>query len=163
MDKVKELGFEIAVGSSGTIRSIERSIFLDGFDESMRRDFGREWRFSRDELGLLVEKLTSPNPSEVERAKRLGFRKRRREFIVAGAVLLLEIFETLGIDNIEVSGYALSEGVISEMLTNDRMDYDIGMNARWRSVVSLAMRFDGDNRMKSALHCVGIAKVSSIP
>ncbi|CAL9145240.1 unnamed protein product [Musa hybrid cultivar] len=158
VDKVKELGFEIAVGSSGTIRSIERSIFLDGFDESMRRDFGREWRFSRDELGLLVEKLTSPNPSEVERAKRLGFRKRRREFIVAGAVLLLEIFETLGIDNIEVSGYALSEGVISEMLTNDRMDYDIGMNARWRSVVSLAMRFDGDNRMKSALHCVGIAK-----
>lgn len=163
VDKVKELGFEIAVGSSGTIRSIERSIFLDGFDESMGRDFGREWRFSRDELGLLVEKLTSPNPSEVERAKRLGFRKRRREFIVAGAVLLLEIFETLGIDNIEVSGYALSEGVISEMLTNDRMDYDIGMNARWRSVVSLAMRFDGDNRMKSALHCVGIAKVSSIP
>ncbi|WOL03275.1 hypothetical protein Cni_G11995 [Canna indica] len=158
VEKVRELGFEIAIGSSGTIRSIERAIFLDGYGESMSRDFVREWKFSKEELVSLVEKLTSGDLSEIEATLRFRFSKRRREFIVAGAILLLELFEALGINNIEVSGYALSEGVISEMLANNHLDYDMSANARWRSVVSIATRFDGDDRMKSAANCVGIAK-----
>lgn len=159
--KIRELGFEVAVGSSGTIRSVERAIFLGGYDEIMNnREFSREWRFSREELRLLVDKLLGLGLGEVEGVRRLGFSKKRGEFIVAGAVLLLEIFEALGIENMEVSGYALGEGVISEMLASECMDFDVNANVRWRSVISLAMRFDSDNRMKFSALCAGTAKVS---
>ncbi|XP_038988435.1 exopolyphosphatase-like isoform X1 [Phoenix dactylifera] len=157
--KIRELGFEVAVGSSGTIRSIERAIFLSGYDDLMSsREFSREWRFSREDLRLLVDKLLGLGLGDVEGVRRLGFSKKRGEFIVAGGVLLLEIFEALGIENMEVSGYALGEGVISEMLASECMDFDVNANVRWQSVIGLAMRFDSDNRMKLAARCVGIAK-----
>ncbi|RWR94251.1 Ppx/GppA phosphatase [Cinnamomum micranthum f. kanehirae] len=158
VEKVKEIGFDIAVGCSGTIRSIERSVFLGFGNERSARvgfgeDFGRGWRFSREELGVIVERLLCG-----EEVRRVGFSKRRAEFIVAGAVLLLEIFDALGIGEMEVSEYALGEGVIAEMLARDCESFDVNANARWRSVVRVASRFNDEKRMKSNLQCAGIAK-----
>lgn len=126
-------------------------------------DFGRKWKFDKAELRSLVDKVVSNvEVLGLEGVRRLGFSRRRSEFTVAGAILLLEIFEALEIQEIEVSGYALGEGVIAEMMTvengND-IEYDIRASARWQSVVRLAVRFDCENRMKSAVQCVGIAKV----
>lgn len=153
VDKVREIGFEIAVGCSGTIRSIERAVFLGqgGFELGM--DFGHDWRFSRDELGAIVEKLLGG-----EEARRIGFNKRRSEFIIAGAFLLWEIFAALNIGEMVVSEYALGEGVVAEMLTRECAQYDVNANARWRSVVRLGTRFSRERRMKSNIRCASIAK-----
>lgn len=84
----------------------------------------------------------------------------RSEFIVAGAVLLDEIFELLGIEEMEVSGYGLGEGVVADSLAKVFDGYDLNANARWRSVVRLAMRFNNKKRVKAGAQCASIAKVA---
>lgn len=160
IESVKNYGFDIAIGSSGTVKAIEKAVFyrygcnlgntFGGFDGSRR-----EWRFSKEELRGVVESLLS---GEEEVMKDVFF-KRRSQFIVAGAVLLEEIFGLLGIEEMEVSGYALGEGVIAEKLAELFEGYDLNANARWRSVTQLATRFNNNKRMKAAALCAGIAKV----
>ncbi|ONK64475.1 uncharacterized protein A4U43_C07F26460 [Asparagus officinalis] len=149
-EKVRQLGFEIAVGSSGTVKSIEKAI--SGLD------FRRKWRFGREELRSLEERICrSFEMLGFEGVRRLGFSKRKSEFIA-----LREIFDALGIEEMDVSGYALGEGVVAEMMMKEksRSDVEVGLdlNERWSSVVRLAVRFDCRNWMKVAVQCVGIAK-----
>ncbi|KAI3916207.1 hypothetical protein MKW98_004648 [Papaver atlanticum] len=163
VEKVKEIGFDIAVGSSGTIKSIEKAVSLrygcdlSGSVVANGGEFSRDWKFNKEELVGVVEKLCEGGDDD-EEIRRNGFFKRRSEFILAGAVLLLEIFEILGINEMEVSEYALGEGVIAETLASCCEDYDIKANARWLSVTKLATRFNTDKRMKLASLSVGIAK-----
>lgn len=163
-DKLKESdGFEVVVGSSGTIRAIENAVFSGyGADlcEFNLEGYKRDWRFGTSELSSVVAKLCSDGDEELIR--REGFFKRRSEFIVAGAVLLEEIFKAFGIQEMEVSEYALAEGVIADSLAKafDGL-YDLNANARWRSVMRLATRFNGKKRMNHAIHCANIAKVHS--
>lgn len=49
-----------------------------------------------------------------------------------------EIFDMVGVDEMEVSGYALGEGVITEMLGQVLHGFDLNANARWRSVAKLS-------------------------
>ncbi|XP_059652334.1 uncharacterized protein LOC132299617 isoform X3 [Cornus florida] len=163
IESVAELGFDVAIGSSGTIRWIEKAVFLGygrnlmdnaGFFEGYRRD----WSFNKEELSELVERLCDKDQGLEGKVRRDGFFKRRSEFIVAGAVLLEEIFGMLGIDEMEVSGYALGEGVIAENLAEVFDGYDLNANARWQSVLRVARRFNNKKRMKNGAVCVSIAK-----
>ncbi|XP_010458199.1 PREDICTED: uncharacterized protein LOC104739511 [Camelina sativa] len=162
VDRLKESdGFEVVVGSSGTIRAIENAVF-SGYGADMcefnLEGYKRDWRFGRAELSSLVAKLCSDGGDE-EQIRRDGFFKRRSEFIVAGAVLLEEIFKAFAIEEMEVSEYALAEGVIADSLANafDGL-YDLNANARWRSVMRLATRFNAKKRMNHAIRCANIAK-----
>ncbi|KAG7645646.1 HD domain [Arabidopsis thaliana x Arabidopsis arenosa] len=153
-------GFEVVVGSSGTIRAIENAVF-SGYGADLcdfnLEGYKRDWRFGTRELSSVVAKLCSEGDEELIR--REGFFKRRSEFIVAGAVLLEEIFKALGIEDMEVSEYALAEGVIADSLAKAfDGSYDLNANARWRSVMRLATRFNGKKRMTHAIHCAKIAK-----
>ncbi|XP_068658995.1 uncharacterized protein [Aristolochia californica] len=151
VEKVKAIGFDVAVGSSGTIRSIAKTVFATNSVSSM--DFGGAWRFTKEELAFIMEKLCG---GEVLTLPRVS--KRRSEFLLAGAILLWEIFEVLGITKMEVSKYALGEGIIAEMLAKECQSFDVNANVRWRSVVRLATRFNSDNRMRLAVRCIAIAK-----
>ncbi|KAL0697492.1 hypothetical protein Bca4012_053614 [Brassica carinata] len=151
--------FEVVVGSSGTIRAIENAVF-SGYGSDLCREEGykRDWRFGRGELSGVVEKLCGEGDEELIRREGF-FGSRRAEFIVAGAVLLEEIFEVLGIEEMEVSEYALAEGVIADSLAKAFGGlYDLNANARWRSVVRLATRLNGKKRMNHAIRCANIAK-----
>ncbi|KAL9855832.1 putative guanosine-5'-triphosphate,3'-diphosphate diphosphatase [Arabidopsis thaliana] len=130
---------------------------LSGEEEARLCGYKRDWRFGTRELSSVVAKLCSEGDEELIR--REGFFKRRSEFIVAGAVLLEEIFKALGIEDMEVSEYALAEGVIADSLAKAfDGSYDLNANARWRSVMRLATRFNGKKRMTHAIHCAKIAK-----
>lgn len=164
VENVKECGFEVAAGSSGTIRAIEEAVSYgypnagDNFDNV--KVFGectREWRLSREELGSVVERLCGGR--EREKIRKDRFFKRRSEFIIAGAVLLEEIFNALEIEKMEVSGYALAEGVLADTLGKVYDGYDLNANGRWRSVMQLAERFNNNKRMIAAAQCACIAKV----
>ncbi|GMH07726.1 hypothetical protein Nepgr_009566 [Nepenthes gracilis] len=160
IENVRNLEFEIAVGSSGTVRAIEKVLCLNyGVGEVMNPVSGevsRDWRFSRKELMDVFERLCGGG--EEERVRRNQFFGRRSEFIVAGAVLLEEIFELLGINEMQVSGYGLGEGVVVEMIYGFCDDYDVNANLRWPSVVRLSTRFNGKNRMKFASRTAAISK-----
>ncbi|KAE9446643.1 hypothetical protein C3L33_21460, partial [Rhododendron williamsianum] len=137
VEKIGGTGFEIVMGSSG---------------------YKLDWKFRRGELGKVVGKLCGERGGVGGKVKIEGFSKRRSEFIVAGAVLLEEIFGMLGIEEMEISGYALGEGVIAEFLAGVFGDFYLSANLRWSSVVRLAARFNDKKRMKSAALCAGIAK-----
>ncbi|KAL8545493.1 hypothetical protein ACS0TY_005586 [Phlomoides rotata] len=150
------------IGSSGTIKAIEKAV-CKGYANKVEENVGvleefvnRDWRFTRGELGILVESLCD---DEMEgRLKRKEFFERRAPFILAGTILLDEIFERLGIEEIEVSGYALAEGVIAEMIGDVLKGLDLNANARWRLVIKLASRFNNKKRMKAAMMCADIAR-----
>lgn len=161
VEEVKRFGFDVAVGSCGTIRAIEKAVFkgyCEGFvDDDNNVECRRDWRLSREDLKNVVERLCCGD--EVERCRTEKYFKRRSDSIVAGAVLLEEIFGLIGIDEMEVSGYGLGEGVIAERLGEVLEGHDLSANARWRSVERLALRFNGKKRIKSAHQCASIARV----
>uniref|UniRef100_A0A2N9IVC7 Uncharacterized protein n=1 Tax=Fagus sylvatica TaxID=28930 RepID=A0A2N9IVC7_FAGSY len=142
VERIKEFGvenLEMVVGCSGTIRAVEKAVFYG--------------------YAKVVERLCDDGGGKREKVRRDRFFKRRSEFIVAGAVLLEEIFEVVGIEKMEVSGYALGEGVIAESLSKVYGGYNLNANVRWRSVMQLAMRFNSKKSMRIAAQCAGIAKV----
>ncbi|KAL0422079.1 UNVERIFIED_CONTAM: Exopolyphosphatase [Sesamum latifolium] len=164
IEKIKEFKIDVVIGSSGTIKAIEKAV-CKGYVLEMQENVGvleefvkREWRFTRHELRCLVERLYDEEEEIEGKMRRMGFFKRRAVFILAGTVLLDEIFDRLGIEEIEVSGYALGEGVITEMLGRVFKGFDLNANARWRSVVRLASRFNNKKRMKAANTCASIAR-----
>uniref|UniRef100_A0A7N0UGU2 Ppx/GppA phosphatase N-terminal domain-containing protein n=1 Tax=Kalanchoe fedtschenkoi TaxID=63787 RepID=A0A7N0UGU2_KALFE len=165
VEKVRGIGFEVVVGSSGTIRAIEKAV-LRGYgsgshqvdEDVLLGDSRTDWSFSREELSNVVQRLGG-DESKTWRGKLF---KRRSEFIFAGAVLLEEIVDMLGIAGIDVSGYALGEGIIAEKLARVCEHYDQELNARWRSVIRLTSKFNNKKGMKSAAQCAAVSKVPLI-
>ncbi|CAA2976395.1 Hypothetical predicted protein [Olea europaea subsp. europaea] len=162
--EIKEFKIDVVIGSSGTIKAIEKAVckgYASNVDEHVGvfEEFNkREWKFSREELKGLVERLCEEEKEMGGRGRREGFFKSRAGFILAGTILLDDIFERLEIEEMEVSGYALGEGVTTEMLGRVFQGFDLNANARWRSVVRLASRFNNKKRMRAAAICAGIAR-----
>ncbi|MCO5559655.1 hypothetical protein L7F22_013256 [Adiantum nelumboides] len=166
IENVRDAGFELAIGSSGTIETIEQ-IVNQGFagdcatlliaEQSQLGLCGfREREFTRDELAIIVRKLSKVKSNE-QRAKVFGLPPKRAEVLVAGAVLLEEIFVALDIHKMRVSPYALREGVIVDTLSKTCKNYRYIPNLRRSSVVSLARRFYESQRLVSAAHAAHLA------
>lgn len=157
VDKVKDYKIDKVLGSSGTIKAIEEAVY-NGYAKKNAGEIKeidkRDWRFNKEELIELVEGLGVKG-----KKRREGFFKKRAEFILAGVVLLEEIFEGLGIEEMEVSEFALGEGVVAEMLGKVcKRSSDGEVDMRWGSVVRLVTRLNSKKRMKASVMCAGIAK-----
>jgi len=109
----KRQRYEIAVGSSGTIMNIAGIIRLrrDGEEEGSLNNF----TFSRDELFETVEEIVEAERPE-DRLKIDGLDPARADIIVAGAIILEQVFRELGIRTMTVSEYALREGIIFDTI-----------------------------------------------
>lgn len=110
--EVERHGFEIAIGSSGTILNLAEMV------RQRRGESGRmvsNTTFSRKELRKVVDKLVSADTAK-QRLKVPGLDAGRVDIIVAGAILLDEAFEALGIEEMTVSDYALREGLVLDTL-----------------------------------------------
>jgi exopolyphosphatase/guanosine-5'-triphosphate,3'-diphosphate pyrophosphatase len=113
--EINELGFEVAVGSSGTINAIAAMA-----NTRRRRDSSRSSNkvaFTRDDLATVVDTLVGVRTTELDRVP--GLDPRRSDIIVAGALLLEQIFEQLGIEEMLPSEYALREGVLLDLAHGD--------------------------------------------
>jgi exopolyphosphatase/guanosine-5'-triphosphate,3'-diphosphate pyrophosphatase len=110
--EIAELGFETAVGSSGTIVALARMCAVRRGDRDSRT--GR-LAFTAPELRALTDDLVSAKTPQ-ERLAIEGLEERRADIIVGGALLLSEAFRLLGISRMEVSDYALREGVLFEQM-----------------------------------------------
>lgn len=110
--EVTHHGFDVAVGSSGTILNVA---------EMARQRRGESGRlvsnatFTRKELGTVVDALVAADTAKA-RLKVPGLDERRADIIVAGAVLLEEAFDALGIEEMTVSDYALREGLVLDTM-----------------------------------------------
>lgn len=110
--EIARLGFETAVGSSGTITALARMCAARRGDRDSRT--GR-LSFTAKELRQLTEDLVAVK-APGDRLAIEGLEERRADIIVGGALLLEQAFRLLGIKRMEVSDFALREGILFEQI-----------------------------------------------
>jgi exopolyphosphatase/guanosine-5'-triphosphate,3'-diphosphate pyrophosphatase len=117
-----------AVGSSGTIRSIASVINAEGWCDD---------GISADSLARLSSVLTDAGKSSTINLK--GLADERRPVFAGGVAVLRSVFGALGIQRMQVSDYALREGVIYEMMGRHQHE-----DVRERTVATLCRQFQID-------------------
>lgn len=99
------MGWDTAIGSSGTIRAVE---------EICRRQGWVERDIRADALLMLRDRLLQFGTIDAVRLP--GLSERRQPVLAGGLVMLQACFEALEIETLKVSPYALREGVLTDML-----------------------------------------------
>ena len=120
----RRLGWQQAVGASGTIKAISQVCVDNGWSET----------------GITMEGLKKARKKvikagKVEQLDLKGLREDRRAIFPSGLAILYGIFEQLSIDQMEVSGGALREGLLYDLL--GRFAHE---DVRERSIQSLMSR-----------------------
>lgn len=143
--EIEALGFEVTVGCSGTAETLAR---MAGDDPEI---------LTRDGLDAIVAELaTRARPSDRDQLE--GLDEHRRDVIVAGAVLLRQLFKGLGITEMLISGGALREGVVLDraqrrVSTTDALHHLTDL--RRSSVLATARRYEDD--LDHAQHATDLA------
>jgi len=102
-------GYDVAVGSAGTIGAV-CSMVVARRDEVAPRNWNN-FQFTRQDLATVVKSLVKA-PTVGARAKLPGLDPGRADIILAGALILEQVFEEFGIEAMTYSDYALREGVL---------------------------------------------------
>ena len=117
-----------AIGASGTIKSVREIVQTNGWSER---------GISYDGLIKLVQAFR--DCGSIDNLTIKGLKPERKEVIVGGSIVLLAVFEALDIEVMDVSDWALREGVIYDMLGRDEQE-----NVRERTISSLLQRYHVD-------------------
>ncbi len=126
----KEMGWEEAVGSSGTIKAIREVLKASGHEDGI---------ITRKRLdGLIDQVLKAKNCQDLSLP---GLSDDRRPVFAAGLAILSGTFHALGIEKMFFSDGALREGLLYEM--EDRFQHS---DIRSRTAADLAERYHIDQR-----------------
>jgi exopolyphosphatase/guanosine-5'-triphosphate,3'-diphosphate pyrophosphatase len=110
-------GFEVAVGSSGTIQAVA-AMAQAATGAEPPRSFNR-FRLSADDVRAVVKALIGA-PSIKQRSRLPGLDANRADIVLAGALILEGVVETFGVEELEISDYALREGVLLDTIQRTR-------------------------------------------
>ncbi len=110
--EVETHGFEVAVGSSGTILAL--AAMANAADGDPVKSLNAA-TLRADELAAIVKRLVEAR-SVAARAKLPGLDVARADIILAGALILEGVFEAFAIDEMIVSDFALREGVLLDTI-----------------------------------------------
>ena len=101
----RETGWDEAVGSSGTARSIENILRENEFaTEGITRE-------GLDRLRTLLLKTEEADPDRIA-----GLRSNRAPILPGGLAILIAVFDALGLESMKVSEGALRHGVLYDLL-----------------------------------------------
>lgn len=130
-------GFEVAVGSSGTILNV--AVMARALAGDAKARTRSNLSFTAAELEGVVEALVG-HRTVAERATVPELDPKRADIILGGVLVLEAAFEVLGIEEMVVSDYALKEGVLLDVLSR-RHATSLGhlRDLRNESVVHLSM------------------------
>lgn len=106
--EIPDLKFDHAIGCSGTIRTI-----LELANKHCKTD--QDDTFTFEQLNEVTELLLKAKTSD-ERMELTGIDDKRADIIVGGALLLQESFLLLNINKMQVSPFALREGVVYDSI-----------------------------------------------
>ncbi len=153
--EARALGFEVAVGCSGTIASVAY-LCAARRGESLRS--AANATIERSELKAVVSDLIA-RPRPEDRVEVPGLDPGRRDVIVAGAVLLRQLFKTLGVKSMLVSTGALREGLLLDRFNRRDRSRDDGLHhlsdLRRSSALALARSYHED--LAHAEHAADLA------
>ncbi len=136
---VARLGFEVAVGSSGTIEAVAAIIHA-------AQSEGPPRTVDNATITAAAARATVKRLAALTLAQRRdvpGLEASRADIVLAGAIILEQAMATFGIDELVVSGYALREGALLDAFqrTHGAALHHLH-DLRRRSVVRLAEEMD---------------------
>jgi exopolyphosphatase/guanosine-5'-triphosphate,3'-diphosphate pyrophosphatase len=135
-------GFEVAVGSSGTIMNVAEMARARAGEAPARTRSNLS--FTAKELRGVIDELTS-RPTAEERAGVEGLDPKRADIILGGILVLEQAFDALDIKEMVVSDFALREGLLLDVLRR-RHATSLGhlRDLRYESVLHLASLTPGE-------------------
>lgn len=136
--EVKRFGFDLAIGSSGTIKALKAlSIGVTGGENPLSYHGSS---LSREELNQ-VTTLLFRNRSLQERRMLPRMDPKRADIIVAGAMVLKVLADLTGISGYTLSTTALREGILADTLAREAhwLKGD-AKDVRWQSVREFGQR-----------------------
>lgn len=150
-------GFEICVGSSGTIQSVGYILSEMTNKEVTPNRILNNFEFSKDELSKVVELILGAKTIS-ERKKIKGMDTKRADIFPAGIIILQTIFEQLKINKLIISEYALREGIVVDTLQNLNIEQHRPRlsDIRYESVLQLAKTCYFDSN-----HCFHVSNLAS--
>ena len=110
---IERLKPEIIIGSSGTIQSIAGMIIADKGEQAPRSLNSFEFT---DESLFKMRNILNGAETLKKRTKIPGLDVKRADIIVAGSIILEEIFKQFSIKKMVISDYALREGIIYDTI-----------------------------------------------
>lgn len=127
---LERAGWEVAVGSSGTIQAVAAILQQQGWTDGV---------ITRSGLEQLRAALLEAG--EVEALDLEGLKADRRPVIAAGVAILEGLFRTLGIQTLQPSPGALREGLLYDLLGRIRHE-----DVRGSSVIAFGARLGVDEK-----------------
>jgi len=106
-------GFQVAIGSSGTIESVAAMVSAAG-DEPAPHSFNG-FTMTIAQIDGVVDRLAGAR-TVATRRKVPGLDPKRADIILAGAILLQSVLHAYRVRELTVSGYALREGVLLDTI-----------------------------------------------
>lgn len=134
--EARRLGHEVAVGSSGTVRSVCQMVAARG-DGPQPRTLNN-FTVTREQIDDVVQRLARASTVKA-RAKTPGLDPRRADIILAGALILEQVVATLEVTELTYSDNALREGVLLDT---------------WRREHGGSLHHLSDLRRRSVMHLV---------
>ena len=137
----RELSWEDAIGSSGSIRTVSSILLATGKGDIITREL-----LEKLKQDLLVFNRT-------DRVRFPGLKPERQTIFPAGLAILTACFDAFDIEQMQYSDGALREGVLYDMMGRDRHE-----DVRGRTISALMQRYHVDKSnaeavRQHALHC----------
>ncbi|HEX2868452.1 MAG TPA: Ppx/GppA phosphatase family protein [Ignavibacteriales bacterium] len=154
--EIKRLGFETAIGASGTIMAAALMIQAKKTGSMPDNMLLNNYTFTTGDLGKITDSVLKKTTIK-ERKKITGLDEKRADIIPAGLIILNTIARSLSLKEIIVSGYALREGTILDFMHKMRPhEGKAGIeDIRVQSVQKLAEMCNYDK--VHSLHVCGLA------
>lgn len=137
-----EMGWDVSIGSSGTIRSIQKVLAAQAGSA--------EILISHDGLKKLMARTCVF--SHVKDLDLSGLRKERTDLFPGGLAILIAVFESLDIQSMAVSEFALREGILYDLLGRRHND-----DIRDRTIEAMQTRYAADRAQASRVEQVAVA------
>lgn len=151
--EVNELGFEVAIGSSGTVEAIA-ALIQKLNNEPKPKSFNR-FEFSTSDLTKILD-LLADVPTVNQRAKIFDLDSSRADIILAGAIILEGVALSFDVKKFIYSDYALREGVLFDTLARENLlNHPEDVDPAMQSIKQLADRCDDRPE-----HSVYVAKIA---
>jgi len=144
--RYKIMGWQAAVGSSGTIRSIRDVVQAAGWSEQ-----GITLPALRELQSALVA------AGHIDKLQLEGLSEERKPVFPGGVAVLLGVFEELGIEQMGVSEEALREGLLYDLM--GRIQHE---DARERTVNALSVRWSADMEHAARVRATAIALLDKL-
>lgn len=151
LSRVRKIGFDTCIGTSGTIGALAEL----GAEVREGEDSGNVAlrQLSRKRLRELIDRIASTPVAD--RVIKLGIDPKRADTILAGAVVLDEVMSEVGAKKILACAAALREGIVDRVLEERRITESGNESVRRAAVLDLLDRSGADRN--HAMHVARLA------